>query len=672
MLKRAYSIIECKEFDDGERVIRGIATSATVDRVGDSVDPAGVTVAADIPLFLYHDHQLTVGRARFGKATSKGIPFEARIPKIAEPGRLKDRVDEAWQMVRHGLLTAVSIGFRVLDDAYEQLKDGGYLFKKTEVMELSLCAVPANPDAQILSVKSMDDSARIALIRQIQSIDQKHLAALGQHGAPPGQRPSPGASGQHKQPPSGGFSFSRSPKGNQVKTLAQLLEERELKAARQSEITKSWEQDDHTKTADERAEFDALESDLDALDDDIRMARMHARKAASAAAVDGSSAGAASASRGGMSFVKKEDPADKFPGQSYTRFLVAKAVAFMEMRSGNFVTPAQVAEHRWGKSHPKLVHAIKAAVAGAGTGSGEWGAELAQSNTRYSGDFIEYLWSKTVFDKLPLRAVPARIHVKGEDGAATGYWFGESKALNVSKSDYSSVELTPLKVGALAVGSKEWIMDSDPSAEMLIRDSIAEASAQRIDTTFLSATAASNGVSPAGLLNGLSGIAASGTDAAAVRADLQSLLYPFVTAKMASGIELVMNPATGLALSMLVNALGQPEFPTINENGGTLGGRRVVTGDNVTPGNIIAIRPQDVWKIGDSGIDVSMSDTATIEMNDAPAGASDTPTAMASHTVSMFQTDSVAFKVVRRINFAKRRTGAVTFVQDAEYGGVIS
>jgi hypothetical protein len=67
-----------------------------------------------------------------------------------------------------------------------------------------------------------------------------------------------------------------------------------------------------------------------------------------------------------------------------------------------------------------------------------------------------------------------------------------------------------------------------------------------------------------------------------------------------------------------------------------------------------------------------MSDMATIEQNDAPAGASDTPVAMASHFVSMFQSESTAFKVVRRINFQKRRSTAVTVLSNAEYGGVTS
>jgi HK97 family phage prohead protease len=176
---RAYSLIESKDFDDDQRVIRGIATSPTVDRQGDIVEMDGVRVASDIPLFLYHDGRLTVGRARFEKPTRKGIPFEARIPKVIEEGTLKLRVDEAWQMVRYGLITAVSIGFRVLQDGWESLKDGGMRFTATEVMELSLVPVPAQPEAVIQSIKSADPAAREELLQRIKAIDTSTRAALG-------------------------------------------------------------------------------------------------------------------------------------------------------------------------------------------------------------------------------------------------------------------------------------------------------------------------------------------------------------------------------------------------------------------------------------------------------------------------------------------------------------
>lgn len=659
-MNRAYSTLEIKAMTDagGKRRFSGTASTPSTDRMGDVIDPKGAQFKLPIPLLWQHDSRDPIGWVNSAKVTDKGIEVEcelADLPDAPDDDELKKRLLKAWQMLKAKLVRGLSIGFNSLESARID-NTYGLHFSKWEWLELSAVTIPANQDCSIHTIKS---------------IDERDLAALGRNGSPPGDRTGPGASGQ-QQAASGRLFSSRSLKGNTMKTLSELLELKAAREARQTEITKAWQQADHERTDDERTELQAIDTELKSLDDDILLARMHARHAVNAKGVDGSNSANGSASRGGMSFVKKEDPDDKFKGQSYVRGIIARAEAFLQMKQGNFVSPADVAQARWGKSHPKLVQHIRAAVAGGGTGSGEWGAELAQSDARFTGDFIEFLYGMTVFDRLPLRSVPARVHIKGQDGAATGYWVGESKAIPATKADYSDVELTPLKVGALAVLSKELVQDSSPSAEMLVRDALAEASAQRVDTTFLGSAAAVSGVSPAGLLNGLTALVPSGTDAAAVRADMLSLYSGFLTAKNASGLVQIMTPSMAKALALLVNALGQPEFVGLNANGGTLLGDPVYTGDNVTPGDWILLKPSDIWKIGDGGVEVSMSDQATIEQNDAAAGATDTPTAMASHFTSMFQSESVAFKVVRRINYAKRRSGAVAVLSNAEYGGVIS
>ena len=91
------------------------------------------------------------------------------------------------------------------------------------------------------------------------------------------------------------------------------------------------------------------------------------------------------------------------------RRVICKAIAALEAKEGNYISPAQVAEERYGKTHPMLVAVMKAAVPGGGTGSGEWGSELVTADNRYTGDFVEYLYGETVFDKLPLREVPHNV-----------------------------------------------------------------------------------------------------------------------------------------------------------------------------------------------------------------------------------------------------------------------
>lgn len=634
-MNRAYSVLELKAVNEDERTITGIATTPSPDRMGDIVEPLGVAFKNPLPLLWQHMSDKPVGHVTFDKPTKNGITFKATLPKIAEPGALKDRVDEAWQSVKAMLVRGVSIGFRSLEHAF--MKDnGGIHFLKTEVMELSLVTIPANAEATIQTIKSFDTKQR----------------ALS--GASPPSVSNPASPGKPTQAAERRFFYARS---NEMKTLKELQEERAQKFSRMEELVKSIEAS--TVTTEEQDEYDSLEGEVSALDNEIRVAKMHSMKAATAKPVE---------NRGPTVFARKQDPDDKFAGQSFTRIQIAKALA---MSHGE--NPIAIAQQRWGKTHPKLVEHMKALVPGGGTGSGEWGAELAQTDARFTGDFIEYLYGQTVFDQLGLRSIPARVKVKGQDGAFTGYWVGESKPIPASAGSYSDVDLTPLKVAGLAVISMELLEDSQPSAEMLVRDGLVEASSQRVDTTFLSASAASAGVSPAGILNGLSPLVPSGTDLAAVRADFQALIYPFVQGKMGTGITLVMNPATALALSFMYGTLDQRAFPEINQTGGSLNGMRVVVGDNVTPGDVIAIRTSDVWRIGDSGIRISMSREATIEQRDDPTGATDTPVGVTTAGLtSMFQEESIAFKVVRRINFQKRRSNAVQYLSNVEWGGVTS
>lgn len=157
MENRAYSLLHVKSVDSEKRVITGIATTPTPDRVGDIVEPLGVKFKNPMPLLWQHRHDSPVGKVKFDKPTAKGITFTAEIAKTDEPGTLKDRLDEAWQSVQLGLVSAVSIGFRALK--YDVMSEGGLRFKESEVFELSLVTIPANSQAIIAAVKSLDAGA---------------------------------------------------------------------------------------------------------------------------------------------------------------------------------------------------------------------------------------------------------------------------------------------------------------------------------------------------------------------------------------------------------------------------------------------------------------------------------------------------------------------------------
>lgn len=176
---RAYATFEVKALENEKRRFSGWATTPAVDRVSDTINPLGAKFANPLVLLHQHRHDSPIGRVMFRKPTSKGIEFDAEIPEIEEPGPLKDRVDTAWGEIKHGLVRAVSIGFRALKYAFKE--DGGVDFQEIEIYELSTVSVPELPSAIITSFKAMGSDARLPndAITAIKSVDRLAIAAAG-------------------------------------------------------------------------------------------------------------------------------------------------------------------------------------------------------------------------------------------------------------------------------------------------------------------------------------------------------------------------------------------------------------------------------------------------------------------------------------------------------------
>lgn len=152
-MDRAFSApLTLKTISSAERIVEGVASTPTVDRMGDIVEPLGATFNLPLPFLLDHDSTQAIGNVEAAKATAAGITFRARVAKIDTPGRAKDLVDYAWDILSAGLRKTVSIGFRPIE--YSQIDGGGLRFTAWEWFELSAVSVPAQPDAIVTSLKS--------------------------------------------------------------------------------------------------------------------------------------------------------------------------------------------------------------------------------------------------------------------------------------------------------------------------------------------------------------------------------------------------------------------------------------------------------------------------------------------------------------------------------------
>lgn len=156
-MKKAYSLLQVKSFDAEQRIIKGIASTPSPDRSDDIVDPQGAKFALPIPFLWQHMHSQPIGEVTEAVVTDKGIEVTVQIAKIEEEGKLKDRIDEAWQSIKSGLVKGLSIGFRGI--TVEDIpRSWGLHFKEWEWFELSAVTVPANSEASITEIKTISKS----------------------------------------------------------------------------------------------------------------------------------------------------------------------------------------------------------------------------------------------------------------------------------------------------------------------------------------------------------------------------------------------------------------------------------------------------------------------------------------------------------------------------------
>lgn len=160
-MNRAISqVLTLKRVSDAERIIEGMASTPKPDAYDDVIEPLGVRFKLPLALLWQHDHNKPVGQVEFAAADHRGIGFRAKIAKTDEPGALKDRLDEAWQSIKAGLVRGVSVGFRPLKMEPRGNGSHGMRFTEWEWLELSAVTIPANPDASIVSIRSADDVQR--------------------------------------------------------------------------------------------------------------------------------------------------------------------------------------------------------------------------------------------------------------------------------------------------------------------------------------------------------------------------------------------------------------------------------------------------------------------------------------------------------------------------------
>lgn len=652
-MNRAYSVLHVRSVDEDARVIRGIATTPSTDRMSDIVEPLGAKYAETIPLLWQHNATKPVGLVRFDKASKDGITFEASLPKIDEPGALKDRVDEAWQSVKLGLVSAVSIGFRSLD--HEIMKDGGWRYTAIEILELSLVTIPANADATITLIKSIDDEQRAASGQSAASVVRPFQTGAAVKSIP--------------------ITPTRNTHMNIQEQLRSFEATRAQKSAAMTALMQKAADDGVTLDADQSEEYDGLVAEVKSIDEHlVRLKNMEAVSVAKATDVSGiKTVAEGSNARGAVpASTKKELP----KGTAFTRYAIALARS-----KGNVMQAAEIAKD-WGDT-PEVETVLRAAVS-AGTTTGEtWAKPLVEYQTMAS-EFVDLLRPQTIIGRIPnLRRVPFNINIPRQTAGSSAQWVGEGKPKPVSELAFDNIKLGFAKLAGIVVLTDELVRFSNPSAEALVRQDLINTIVQTMDKDFVdpAKVAGAGGISPASITNGVTPIVASGQTADDVRADVKVLFSKFLTANMSlSGSVWIMTETQALGLALLLNPLGQPEFPGLSINGnsgGTFFGLPVVLSENI-PANagtgspvtgagsrIILAKASEILLADDGQVMLDASREASLEMNSTPTN----PATASTVLISLWQHNMIGIRAERFINWAKRRDGVVQFIDSANYGG---
>lgn len=636
-MNRAYGLLEIKSVDVEQRIIEGIASTPTPDRGGDVMVPEGAQFT--LPMPLKYEHGPTIGEVFAAVVKSDGIHIKAQISTVSDdaPKSLKERLSEAWHSVKAKppLARGLSIGWSALEK--EPVKGTKFTrYTKWIWGETSVVSIPMNTEATITAIKSFD------------------LAASGPH--------APGVTGTstvvrlQKAPPRMNKTYAEQIAGFEAKRAANVarLEELQTKAAGEG----------RSKDEAEKEEFKTLQAEIESIDAELvdlrSMEKIALTKATPITSV--TTPTAASDLRAGVTTptihsISVKSLAPK--GTAFTRMCMSLASS-----KGDSFQAMQRAESY--RDMPEVALMTKAAIAAGTTTDATWAGPLAVAQPLVD-EFLELLRPRTLLGRIPgLKQVPFNVSVPSQTTGGTYGWVGQNKPKPVTKADFATVSVPFAKAAGIIVLSEELVRLSTPSAEQLVREEMIAGMGQFLDVQFNDpAVAAVANVNPASITNGASTAAASGVTAAAAKADIAASIAVFTAAGIPlDGSVWLMSDSNAFGLSISMNALGQPLFPGITAQGGSLFGMPVVVSNNVST-RVVLLHAPSILFADEGGVKIDVSREASVQMDSAPTDTVDATTVY----ISLWQRNLVGLRAERMITWIRARTAAVRYITAAAYIG---
>jgi HK97 family phage major capsid protein len=318
---------------------------------------------------------------------------------------------------------------------------------------------------------------------------------------------------------------------------------------------------------------------------------------------------------------------------------------------------------------------MRAASAPAMTTVTGWAAELVQPT--YT-DLMPLLMPKAILTRLAAKGLSLSfgrtgkiiIPTRSRTPTIAGSFVGEGLAIPVRQGAFTTQTLTPKKLAVISTWTHEMNEHSIPAIEGLIREAIQQDTSVAVDTVLIDANAAT-AIRPAGLLNGVTvTTATAGGGLAALIGDIKALITALTTStygNIRSPVWL-MNPGDVLSASLAM-ATNTGIFPFREEAmRGTLNTIPIIDSATVPAKTMILVDAADFVVAGGEAPRMEISDQATLHMEDTtPLELVASPSTVAAPQRSLFQTDSLALRMVLPLNWVQRRSGTIAWTQNVTW-----
>jgi len=241
----------------------------------------------------------------------------------------------------------------------------------------------------------------------------------------------------------------------------------------------------------------------------------------------------------------------------------------------------------------------------------------------------------------------------------------EGSPIPVRQAAFTTVAIGLKKLAVITSYTREIAEHSTPEIETILRQLIVDDTGIAVDTVFIDNVAATS-IRPAGIRAGVAGLTpTAGGGFAALVADVKALVGALAGVNALRSPVWIMNPVQQIAISLTQNAGG--DFPFQAEiNGNRMLGYPVVVSSTVPAGMVILINADDLMVVQGDSPRFDVSDQATLHFEDSSplqlvTGAQGSGV-VASPSRSLFQTDSLALRMILPMNWALLRTGSVAWV----------